>query len=465
MATLSGILSTAMTGLEAAQSELSVTSNNLSNIDTSGYTREVVDLKESTPLKAGNLSIGQGVSVSQVRSVRDNVLELQISNETQQEKQTAGYLSPMKQAQSLLNDTGGTGLQSSISNFFESFTSLSTDTTSSTLRGDVISSAKTLAGAFNETSTSLNSIQTSLDQTVGSDVTQINSLTSQIAQLNQEIDNQGGNQSGSSANTLTDQRTNAVKSLAALVGVNVSSSSNSNDITVTTTNGSVLVSGHDSYDLTTSTNSTTGRTDVLSQGTNITSKLSGGDLAGNIQARAGVASVLSQLDTLAASIADAVNTQQAQGNDANGDTGTDLFTVPSTTGGTAGAIKVNLTDGSKIAAASSTGGSGDNTNALAMAALGDDTSLTDLNDQTPINYYAGIVSTLGSEVSDATTQNTAQSSALDQLNQQLSSVSGVSLDEEAANLIQFQEAYSASAHVISVMNSIYDTAVHLGSNS
>ena len=104
MGSLSGSLSIGMSGLQAAQDELNVCTNNISNINTAGYTRQVVNLNEQTPLQEGQMSFGTGVSVGQITSVRDNVLELQIANETQQQAQSQGYLNPMQQVQNLFND-------------------------------------------------------------------------------------------------------------------------------------------------------------------------------------------------------------------------------------------------------------------------------------------------------------------------------------------------------------------------
>jgi flagellar hook-associated protein 1 FlgK len=231
---------------------------------------------------------------------------------------------------------------------------------------------------------------------------------------------------------------------------------------VSTANGVALVAGQQSFDLTAQTNSTTGHQDVYSQGTDITSMLSGGDLAGTIQARdTGIDGVLSQLDTLASGIATAVNKQQTKGNDLNGDTGTAIFSTPSTSSsGYAASMSVVMTDTSKIAAASTTGATGDNTNALALADL-QNQSIVD--DQTPIDYYSNFVSSLGNNISGTTTENTSQQLVLEQLQQQRSSVSGVSLDEEAVNLIQFQRAYQASAQVVSIVESLTNTAVQMAS--
>jgi flagellar hook-associated protein 1 FlgK len=458
MAGLMGSLSIALSGLQAAQEGVNVASNDISNANTPGYARQQVDLSEQTPVAIGDTLLGTGVAVDKVESLRDNVLELRIADETGQQAQSGAYLTGMNQVQAMFNDAQGTGLQSVISNFFDSFSQLSTDPTNSPLRQGVLTAAQNLASTLNETATNLTQIQGSLDQQVSADVSNVNNITSQIAQLNGQISQapQGANAAG----MLIDQRTYLVQQLSGIVGVSVSNTNNG-EISVSTANGVALVAGQQNFALTAQTNSTTGHQDVYAQGSDITSMLSGGDLAGAIQARdgQGIGGILSQLDTLASGIATAVNNQQAQGADLNGKTGSPIFSTPSGSG-YAGTMKVIMTDPSAIAAASQTGGTGDNTNALALADLQNQAVVAT---ETPINYYSNFVSGLGNDISGTTAENSSQQLVLQQLQQQRSSVSGVSMDEEAVNLIQFQRAYQASAQVISIVESLSNTAIQMTS--
>jgi flagellar hook-associated protein 1 FlgK len=145
-----------------------------------------------------------------------------------------------------------------------------------------------------------------------------------------------------------------------------------------------------------------------------------------------------------------------------------FFTAPPTSGVNAAAnMTVAITDPSKIAAASvpvppATFAVGDNTNALALADI-QNQAVTD--NETPIDYYSNFVSELGNEVAGTTAQNSAQQTVLNQLQQQVSSTSGVSLDEEAVNLIQFQRAYEASARIISTIDSLTSTAINMGTGA
>jgi len=463
MGGLSGINSIALSGLSVDEAALNVTSNNIANVNTPGYTRETLDVAESTPETVGQISYGTGVTLQGIKSVRDNILTSRIAEENGQQTQSQGYVNTMTQVEAMFNDDSGSGLQSVLSGFYNSLSSLSTNPTSSSLRESVITSAQNLASAFNQDSTNLQTISTSLDNQVSADLSQVNSLTSQIAQLNVQIgEANAASNSGSNSDTagmLQDQQSQLVQTLSGLIGTQVTQTTNGM-ITVSTANGTALVAGNQSFVLQGQTGTTTGHLDVYSGSTNITSSLSGGDIAGLIQARdKGIAGVQSQLDTLAAGISNTVNAQSTAGYDASGVAGVDLFTAPPASGaGAAATMAVNIKQPSQIAAAS-TVAAGDGSNALAMANL---QSAAMTNGQNPIDYYSNLVSTVGNDVSEATSQNTAQGLVLQQLQQQQSSESGVSLDEEAVNLIQYQQAYQASARVISTVSTLITTLMSMG---
>jgi flagellar hook-associated protein 1 len=231
-----------------------------------------------------------------------------------------------------------------------------------------------------------------------------------------------------------------------------------NSITLTTSGGAPLVIGNQSFQLTTETNAD-GLHDVYSQGNDITSQITSGQLGGTIQARdQQIPALQNQLDTLAAGLANAVNGVQVAGFDLNGNPGTDLFNPPpANTTGAAASLSVAITNPSLIAA-SSDGTSGSNGNAQAMYALSNQPII---DGQSPTNYYSGIVSNVGNATSNASAEQTASSQILQQLNDQLGTVSGVSLDEEAANMVQYQDAYQASAQVITTINDMMYAVINM----
>jgi len=455
--TLSSALSIVVGALDADQGAIDITTNNLANANTPGYARQIVQFSENDPTQVGNLILGTGVTLQQAQTVRSNVLQLQLSQEQQTSGQLDAFVNGMSQVETLFNETAGTGLQTPLSAFFSSLQQLSTNPSNSSLRVGVITAAQNLATAFNQASSALTTQQSDLNQSVEQSVSQVNSYTAQIAQLNNQIS--GLTQSGEDPSTLIEQRDVALQNLSNVIGVSVISGG-SNNITVTTGNGSPLVVGNQSFELQTQVNTGTGMQDVYSQGQDITTQISSGELGGQIQVRdQQIPSILNQLDTLASSIENAVNTQSKAGFDVNGNPGTDLFTTPPAgVTGSAANMGVVISDPSLIAA-SSDGTSGSNGNADALAAIANQNIVAG---QTPTNYYSGTVFQIGNAVSNATTEQTAAQQVTQQLQNQIGALSGVSLNEEAANLTQFQQAYEASARVVTIIDQLTAEAINLG---
>jgi flagellar hook-associated protein 1 len=453
MSSLNASLATALSGLMAEQGALATTTNNVANVNTPGYSRQEPVLVSSEPVVVGPLTFGTGVTLQSVESIRDPLLESQIQQQTQTENQYNTLASALQQTQ--LNFTTTTNdIGTEISNFFASVNQLSTDPTDLSVRQGVLTAAQNLATSFNGASDNLTQQQQSLDLTVVQTVGQINQLSSQIAQLNGQISNLQN--AGETPNTLIDQRQQAIDQLSSLTDVSVIPSDNT--LTLTTANGAPLVSGQQSFQLTTQTNAA-GLHEIYSQGNNITSQITSGQLGGTLQARdQQIPAFQTQLDTLAAGLANAVNGVQTAGFDLNGNAGTNLFNPPPANGvGAAADLSVAITNPALIAA-SSDGTSGSNGNAQAMYSL---SSQPIIDGQNPTDYYSGIVSNVGNATSNASAEQNASNLILQQLQDQLNSVSGVSLDEEAANMVQYQDAYQASAQVITTINDMMYAVINM----
>jgi flagellar hook-associated protein 1 FlgK len=448
MSSLNASLATALSGLVAEQGALQVTTNNVANANTPGYTQERPVLVSSDPYEADPLTFGTGVTLQSVESIRDPLLESQIQQQTQAQGQFSTLASALAQTQvNFISSTSDIG--TSISNFFDSVNQLSTNPSNLSLRQGVLTAAGNLATSFSTTANNLTQQQGSLDASVVQTVAQINQLTAQIAQLNGKVSTLEN--AGESAGAFGDQRQQAIDQLSALVDVAVIPSGNT--LTLTTTSGSPLVIGQQSFQLTTQLNSV-GLNDVYSQGKDITSQITSGQLGGTIQARdQQIPAIQAQLNTLASGLANAVNTVQAGGFDLNGAAGTSLFSGT----GTAASLAVAITNPALIAA-SSDGTVGSNGNAEAMYALNNQAFV---GGQTPTDYYSGIVFNVGNATANASAEQSASALALQQLNDQRSSVSGVSLDQEAANMVQYQDAYQASAQVITTINDMMYTVINM----
>jgi flagellar hook-associated protein 1 FlgK len=453
MSSLNASLATALTGLIAEQGALQTTSNNVANVNTPGYSREQPVLVTGDPIVADPLTFGTGVSLQNVESIRDPLIESQIQQQTQSQGQFSTLTSALEQTQVNFTSSGG-DIGTAISNFFDSINQLSANPADLSVRQGVLTAAGNLATSFNATANNLSQQRASLDLNVAQVVGQINQLTQQIAQLNQQVSSLQN--VGESAGSFVDQRQQAIDQLSGLVDVSVIPADNS--LTLTTANGTPLVAGQQSFSLQTQINAS-GLQDVYAQGKDITGQFTSGQLGGTLQARdQEIPAIQSQLDTLAAGLATAVNTVQAGGFDRNGVQGTNLFNPPPVgVSGAAASLSVAMTDPLLIAA-SSDGSAGSNGNAEAMYALNQQAFV---NGQSPTDYYSGIVFNVGNDTANASAEQTASSSILQQLQDQRSAVSGVSLDEEAANLVRYQDAYTSSAQVITTINDMMYAVINM----
>jgi flagellar hook-associated protein 1 FlgK len=448
-------LSIAVQSLDAASGALQVTNNNIANANTPGYTRQVAVLKEAGSTDEGNYNLGNGVEFEGYQSVRDELLETQIQQETTAQGGANAQLSSLQEIEPTFT-TSTQDIGTEMSALFSSISSLSTNPDSTTSRQAVLSAGQNLATAFNTASNTLTSQQTGLNTQVTQDVSQINQLTKQIAALNPQIAEETG--SGQDNGTLQDQQDQLVLQLSKLTNVSVTQTDSGEMLT--TGSGTILVKGSQSFALQTATGADGTTQKVLDQsGNDITSSFTSGDLGGTIQTRdTTIPNLLTQLDTLANQLGNAINTAQASGYDQNGNAGQDLFTVPSTIAGSAASIKMATSDPAAIAA-STDGTSGSNGNLTNLSNV-QTTALA--SGQTPGDAYASLVYQVGSLTSNANAESSATTASLLQLNDQLSSVSGVSIDEESANLITYQQAYEAAARVVSTIQALFSVTMSMG---
>lgn len=457
MGTLLSSLNTALQAMLAEQEALSTTTNNIANANTPGYTRQTVSFTETPPVEYAGQLLGTGVAIGQITSQRDSLLQLRLDQETQQQSKSDSFLNSMQQVQTLFNETAGNGLQGPLTAFFNSLQRLSTNPSDTNLRQGVLSAAKTLAQSFNNTASSLFQLQQNADFSVTQSVSQINDLTSQVAKLNNEIS--AAQASGQNPGTLVDQRDQFIKQLSGLVDVSVIGAGNGT-VTLTTSSGAALVVGNQSYQLTAQTDQATGFQHIYSLGSDVTSSLTGGALAGALQVRdQTIPAVNAALDSLASKLASSINSVHQAGFDLNGAAGGNFFTVPPVGGiGAAAALRLAISDTAKIAA-SLNGTPGDNSNVAAMLALQNQPIV---NGQSPLSAYGKLVFQVGNETSSAQSESTAAQATILQLQNQIGSVSGVSINEESVNLVQFERAYQAAAQVAGIINTLTATAINLG---
>jgi flagellar hook-associated protein 1 FlgK len=456
-----GIISQA---LDADQSALNVVANNVANANTPGYTEESPGWRQNTAIEINGVAVGQGVTETGAASQRDRVLVERLDQQQQLASASGVRLTSLNTVQTLFTPDSGSSasaagdIGSDITGFFNSFSSLEANPTNNALRQNVLSTASTLSGDISNAAASLNLQRSALDQEAAGIPSQVNSLTADLAQLNLEIQSSSPHHD---AGTLEDQRQQDLSQLSQLVGINQVTTEN-NGLSVTTTSGQLLVSEGQSFQLTTGT--VNGVTNFFVGGTDITAQLAagGGELGGYLTARdQDIPGVLNSLDKLAYGISTQVNAQNNAGTDLAGDVGGagNIFFQPAQVAGRAHSMSVVMTDPNHIATAALGAGSGDNANAVAIANLAGQ-PIT--GGQTPTNFYANLVTALGSTISQVQAESTAQAASVTQLQTQNDALSSVNLNDEASSMTIIERSYQAASQVFAMLNTVMASALNLG---
>ncbi len=467
----SGILGVATSGLLAFQRSLTTTGHNIANVNTEGYSRQGVELGVRTPQATGAGFIGKGVDVTAINRSYDSFLTQQVRSSSSSYSELDGYYQLASQVDNFIANEN-TGMSGALQDFFNSVQEVADDPTSIPARQVMLSEANILTDRFNALSSRFTELQTQVNRATEGSVSDINNLATSIAELNKKIVIAYGSSGGSAPNDLLDQRDHLITQLSEKIDVSTVPQQDG-ALNVFIGNGQTLVMATTAGQLSTQPNAADPtQLDVMfsiggSGLVNISQNITGGELGGTARFRNEILTpAVAALDDIAAQLANDFNTQHALGWDLNGTAGGDLFTVPAavppaSTAGYARSMGVLITDPAEIAASgvNTAGGAvGNNTNALALTDL--QTANTMLAGTASFHdAYGRIVADVGSKTHAAGVNQAAQKGLLDHSISARDSLSGVNLDEEAANLLKFQQAYQASAQVISVTNTLFDTLI------
>jgi flagellar hook-associated protein 1 len=442
-------LSIANSGLNAARMGLDVAGQNIANVNTEGYSRRTLSLAEVPPVE--KLSAGRGVEVLALQALRDRYVEARLSREQTDSSRDAALVDGLAEIEGALGPAGSS-IDARLEAFFNGFQSLSVDVTSPTARDTVVREAQLLAASFNQLDGRLAQAARSADAAIRGTVAQVNTLSARIAALNNQI--AGG---GPQAEGLRDQRNQATVELSKLIDVSVIE--RSDGLTdVATSGGAALVVGAYSYNVDAVTTAPSGYASLRLQDIDVTQTL-GGRLGGLIRLRDTVVpGYRASLDQLAYDIATQVNTLHASGFDGNGNAGGDLFNPLASATGAAASLTVRaaVAADSALVVGSATSSVGNNDVARAVAGLRN-SRIVSGNTATPDEAWAQFVYQVGSDVAGARAATATRDQVVTQLQRLRDSVSGVSLDEEAANLMRFQRSYEANARFFTTIVDTLDT--------
>ena len=455
-------LNIGLSALEASQLALDTSAHNSANAATPGYSRQRVSLAAAAgfpyPTMAAGGQVGQvgsGVSASSISRVRDAFVDVQLRQETARSGSWSARSTELQRLQDTFPEPGTSGLGASLTRFWNSWQDLSADPGSSAARSAVLQQAAGLATDLNRAATQVNATITGENEQVKQGVDSINTLATQIASLNDQI--KFVTTSGETPNDLLDQRDQLFDKLSALVPATYEAQKDGS--VKVSIGGTDLVTEGTARPMTTTTNATVGVVPMWDPTNPVV--LGTGQLSQLIQLRdTDIPAYQARLDTLAAGIATAVNVAHQGGFDQDGNAGLAVFVPSSGSAITAATISLNpdlVGNPRKVAAAAKTGAAGDGSVAGAIADL---QTGTVVSGQQPGDFYASLVGDLGADASNATTMQQNQDLVVQHLQTRRESLSGVSLDEEATDMVRYQRMYQAAARVITMMDQNLDTLIN-----
>lgn len=467
MSGLFGSLASGVKALNAQSRALETAGRNIANVNNSNYARQRVVLGDRGTVLTAQGAQSLGVEARQVQQLRDLLLDRQVSREialtsSLSSRQLAYQKAEAALGQSIDRSTNTTstssstgGVAGSISDFFSAFDSFATSPTDAGVRQTLFQKASVLTDSLRQADTRLDQLQNDLTEQISTDVGEVNTLLSAVATLNGQIGHFEINAPGS-ATDLRDQRQSKLEELATKLNFETRASA--------TAPGQIDLFVHDAggaeiplVQLNVVSGPMTLSGSTISAGSPSTAvAVSGGSLHGNLDARDGTLQTLrDQLDALAGQLVTSVNTAY----NPTGLTG-DFFAAAGTS---AGAISLAPGLTAITLKASDGGPAGDNTLALAVARLANHSFSTaggDAIDGTFSKYFAGVVSNFGATASRVSDQYADQNNIENIVRSQRDSVSGVSMDEELADLVKYQRSFQASSRVIQVIDELLDTVVN-----
>jgi len=443
-------LTTSANTLDVYEQVFQSISDNIENANTPGYAKQQLSPVPMPFDPAAGLS--GGVAPGQLESSRNQYAESMVESDNSAWGYSNELSSQLSSIQPLFDVTGDSGLPNALNQFFQSFSALSVTPNDTVARSTVLNYAEQLAQQFNGMATGLTNASTAVNSALENDTGAINTLTSQLAALNQQIQNNGGQ-----ANTATDAAMyNDLESLSQYTDFTALHQSDGT-VTVLMGNQTPVVMGNQSYAISAQTDDTGTVSIEDSNGNDVTSELTGGSLKALVDMNnTNLPEYLGQLNQLAAGVADSVNGVLAAGVDENGDPGAPLFSYDSSDDAAFSIQFTGMTtDQLAAATADAPGGNG---NAIALNQLG---TSSEIDGMTFMQFYGQLADQVGTDVQTSQNNATTQQDLLTQARSARSNISSVSLDEEAAELIEYQNAYQATAQLVTTLDSLTQTTTQM----
>lgn len=458
---ISPAFSIAQRALLANESALGVTSNNIANVNTPGFTRQVPEFTADVPVPLNGVLVGTGAHIRTVRQILDPLLDRRLLASETDRRQQGALRDQLGALAGIVNDLETPSLSSALGAFFDAAEALARNPAGLAERQTVLGRATALAAGLNQRHSDIAALQRAADDRYVSVATGANSELRKIATLNTAI---VASETGSQqANELRDQRRQAITNLAGVLGVSTLDHADGS-VTVLARNGLVLVeAGTVVHPLAVSESGVgldgaplheAGIPNPAGGAISVPDAFATGELAGLAQARdQHLPAAATALDTFAVALRDQVNAIQTDPAALDLD-GNSTAAVPLFGGTGAGDLNVLITNPRKLAAALSAQ-PGDNQNALRLADLRT-APLAALGGAPFTGFLAAQQGQVGEAAAGAQDAAAARDGLHEQLANQRLSLSGVNLNEELANLLKFQRAFQAASRVINAVDTTLD---------
>lgn len=442
----SDLLSIATSGAKAARLALDVTAQNIANASSQGYVRRTLRLEELSSTggvgRIGDLSLS-GVRLGAIVRNADVFRQTEVRRTGADAARGSSEVAGLENVQTAVEQSN---VYPSIVKFEASLRQLASDPVDPSLRAAVIESTRTMTRTFNIAASSLDSAGSGMRFEAADGVSQVNALAGELARVNLRLARASDETSDQTA--LLDQRDSLLEQMSQYADVSTTIAANHTvEVRLGGTAGPQLVAGGSTVPLTMAS-AANGTISFTLGATAVT--LAGGSLAGKAQALVKLADVRTRLDTIAGSVIAALNTAQSSGIALDGSAGQPLLA-----GTDAASMALAFEDGRKIATAPA--GAGANSR--------DPANLTALRSSLATADPAGAMDALIFDISGTVAGRTVTRDALNTIagnaRNALDAQSGVNLDQEAANLIRYQQAFQASSKAMQIASNIFDTLLQL----
>lgn len=445
------LLEISKSGLKSAERALSVTSNNIINADTPGYSRQRLE-QAAKGMQMSGYHAGLGVNITSLTRMRNEMNDVLMNQKQQDMSFLQGQARVFEQIEATMATDSGKDLDIAISQFMDSFSELSSNPQDMSVRNTLMSNARQLTAKFHDMDRSLERISELTRDSASSTINGVNELLLEIKALNQSITQ--ANAAGQPDNTSLDNRVAKLEELSKLIDFETQFGKNG---AVEIRIGGVSVLDGNSVQTIRPEIDDVNREFRLRINSGKSIEAKGGRLGAEIEMYTNeLPNIMEELDTLAGSFVQEINQIHQTGYGLKDANSRNFFSPDGTTAADISINFVLINDPANVAATSSQGEAGNGDIAAQIAELRNEKLV---GGRKFVDYSINLISSPGSKLQTLQSQIEARDSELNMLKTQQEQEAGVNIDEELSLMIQYQNAYQGAAKVMTAAQSMYDTLI------